>query len=1601
MKRIKLNLLISSLYLFFSMSAAADVIEIDGIYYNYRIGSGEASVTNSEEKYQGDITIPETIKVDSTSYRVVSISGFDGCTGLTSITIPESVNRIGGSAFRGCTGLTSITIPSSVQSIVDRAFEGCSNLTTVQSKAAIAPFLGSNAFAGISPQAVYICPENSNYRLWDIYFSNVDYEICGNGKWYVYPDGDAYVYAIDRSKGVDYYSGEKKIKNLYIGNVQSFSSSNWNSIDDIENVSFFGSCSSRLGGIFNDCKNLKSVALCNSIEEISYCFNSPNLKWACLGNFTKKIESSFTSEALECIYIPESVKYIDRCGGNNTKVVLPHRNISDFEYFDVWGPLVIFQETVGFEEMGFNIYSIYSWHNAFYDTSNKTVYLWDDGYGNSYGYDLEDVFDSTIERLVFVPIIDYSDEVAIESDAIKSFKNPTEFVLEDFFFHTFDGSYAIFNRHNELIAGSSITNIPEETIAIGNNAFEGVNFFTEIELTNNITRIGNSAFKNCKNLNSIDIPANVTSIANNAFEGCKDLKKITVHGNNTVYDSRNNCNAIIRTNSNELIIGAYGSTIPSSVKAIAPHAFSTNTNTDVIVPESVISFGDGAFNGTSRIYFESDTPSVIPGDIFGWSVIVVPNEAYDAYCDAKVWCEYKDRIVTREITEKDIETYSVEGMSGILNAIGLNDVEKVSKLKVKGNINSYDIIVLRDKMPFLNELDLSEANIISSSKPYFQTYCTENNTLGDYIFQDCDKLINVTLPNSIKILGIGAFEGCSNLNRVDASGIEELKIGDEAFSSTNLKEFISPQNITEIGSYGFSGCGLNELNLHNITGSIKDYAFRWSKINTIKIDSIGGDIGSCAFMQNNYLKKVKIGTQSGELQDQAFAYCPSLQTVEFGKGPKKIGSEEFIYSNYLERFVAGEGLLEIGDYAFVAYEIYSPGLGYVKEIVIDRKKLKNIILPQSVEKIGRHAFTKNSVLSDFQIPESVTSIGIEAFSGCSSIDSIKIPSGVTEISDYAFKECTSLKHISFTNGLKSIGKETFAYCAIDSMKLPPSLITIKERAFYNCKMQELHLPSSIEFIEAGAFEACWDLNSIYTYTVEPVSITERTFSNWTNITLHVPSTSFWNYYWDVGWSKFDHKKFQNFNKPYDYFYLNYDYYLNGSTGYIEGIPDVDMRAGSGLIVESCENGGDDQQNLSDVTIASDGNGNSASIIGDNNLHIENLNVKINVKKGRWYFFAFPWDVPMDKISMQNGCDYIFRYYDGEERAKNGNGGWKNVNDSHLKAANGYIFQSAEDDVLQLSIEDVKFSNANKYCELMVHASENLSDASWNLVGNPYVSYYDMAATGYSAPVTVWDGEKYVAIRPGDDDYQFTPYEAFFLQKPEGTESLEFNVEGQMTKTQAETLKTQQIKARRARKIDNQRLLVNLELSIDSVCDRTRVVFNNRQKETYETACDAAKFESDGVPQIYTIGNDGINYAINERPTGDGIVLIGYEAAQSGYFTLKTTRMDTDVILYDKETKETHDFKNGAYTFYSDKGKFEKRFSIGIPKKDVTKVEEVDLNETFEVIEGGLQFHKNVSATIYNIEGMLITTQNEAGKLKLQPGIYVVVANKKHKKVVVK
>ena len=136
------------LSVFFSISASAYDVEVDGIYYNIVTKGKAAEVTKGDNKYSGDETIPETITVDNVVYNVTSIGGsaFYGCTGLTSITIPNSVTSIGYCAFSSCTGLTSITIPSSVTYIGDEAFSGCKNIENVYCYAATVPSTGINAF---------------------------------------------------------------------------------------------------------------------------------------------------------------------------------------------------------------------------------------------------------------------------------------------------------------------------------------------------------------------------------------------------------------------------------------------------------------------------------------------------------------------------------------------------------------------------------------------------------------------------------------------------------------------------------------------------------------------------------------------------------------------------------------------------------------------------------------------------------------------------------------------------------------------------------------------------------------------------------------------------------------------------------------------------------------------------------------------------------------------------------------------------------------------------------------------------------------------------------------------------------------------------------------------------------------------------------------------------------------------------------------------------------------------------------------------------------------------------------------------------------------
>ena len=148
---------------------------------------------------------------------------------------------------------------------------------------------------------------------------------------------------------------------------------------------------------------------------------------------------------------------------------------------------------------------------------------------------------------------------------------------------------------------TSIT-IPASVTTIGECAFTACTGLTSVTLNNGLTSIGEYAFSQCSSLTSVTIPATVTSIGYAPFADCKKLASITVKSGNSVFDSRNNCNALIETASNTLISGSKKTEIPSSVTTIGSYAFMGISGiTSITIPNSVKTIHRSAFESCSEL----------------------------------------------------------------------------------------------------------------------------------------------------------------------------------------------------------------------------------------------------------------------------------------------------------------------------------------------------------------------------------------------------------------------------------------------------------------------------------------------------------------------------------------------------------------------------------------------------------------------------------------------------------------------------------------------------------------------------------------------------------------------------------------------------------------------------------------------------------------------------------------------------------------------------------------------------------------------------------------------------------------------------------------
>jgi len=259
MKKI-INLSLLLLALLLPATASAYDFEVDGIYYN--INGNNASVTYADDDwdtpdYSGDVTIPETVTYNGTTYSVTSIGelAFYFCSGLTSVTIGNSVTAIGESAFRGCSGLTSVTIPNSVTSIGGEAFAYCSGLTSVDIPNSVTSF-GEAVFYSCSG-LTSVTIGNSVTSIGDNAFSG-----CSGLTSVNIPNSVTYI-------GEGAFSDCSGLTSVTIGNsVTSIGWSAFSGCSGLTSVIIPNSVTSIGWSAFSGCSGLTSVNIPNSVTAI-------------------------------------------------------------------------------------------------------------------------------------------------------------------------------------------------------------------------------------------------------------------------------------------------------------------------------------------------------------------------------------------------------------------------------------------------------------------------------------------------------------------------------------------------------------------------------------------------------------------------------------------------------------------------------------------------------------------------------------------------------------------------------------------------------------------------------------------------------------------------------------------------------------------------------------------------------------------------------------------------------------------------------------------------------------------------------------------------------------------------------------------------------------------------------------------------------------------------------------------------------------------------------------------------------------------------------------------------------------------------------------
>ena len=427
--------------------------------------------------------------------------------------------------------------------------------------------------------------------------------------------------------------------------------------------------------------------------------------------------------------------------------------------------------------------------------------------------------------------------------------------------------------------------------AIGEKAFHLNDELLSVVMPKTIVSIGHDAFANCPKLKSLTIPENVQELKNSAFMGLPSLEYLTVDEKNEFFDSREGCNAIIKTKSNTLYVGCKSTVIPDNVKVIASHAFMSlifvlvpEEPLEFVIPKSVEVIESQAFAGCrplKKITFSEGLKSIGHWAFNATSLesVVIPASVNDISPRAFNRC---DSLKVIKVKKGNKVYDSRKGCNAIIESesdklvLGCNESEIPEGVKIIG-ADAFAECAIKD-VQFPSSLELIEFSA----------------------FKGCRELKKVVVPGNVKVIESSAFNRSSIEEVIIEDGVE--KIGSGAFSDCKkLKNVTLPVSLENIGDYRFESLfnGCRELERVRLGNDNETYYCNGSvlleKETRTVIDGWGIDncyvgngyvrwkakkIGQGAFMGHELLAKVILPETLEEIEARAFYNCKSLRLIE-------------------------------------------------------------------------------------------------------------------------------------------------------------------------------------------------------------------------------------------------------------------------------------------------------------------------------------------------------------------------------------------------------------------------------------------------------------------------------------------------------------------------------------------------------------------------------------------------------------------------------------------------------------------------------------------------------------------------------------------------